>query len=66
MSMTRKDFNSLADELAAVRPTRKTHARFNTWYKSVQAVMIVCAASNPAFDRMRFYAACETRRSFEG
>jgi len=66
MSLTKKDFESLADELAGVRPPRRKHAQFTGWYNAVQSVMNVCSSANPAFARMRFQDACIERQSYNG
>lgn len=60
--MTKKHFQRLAYELMLSRPSgqrTENDERFIQWDRDVTAVGKVCAQSNGAFDRNRFYAACE-------
>ncbi len=68
MTMTRKDFQRIADELRAVRPysmvgtysaaeAMATHQR-EMWVRTVRAVGTACYAANGRFDRGRFDTAC--------
>jgi hypothetical protein len=61
--MTKKHFNALAEQLAAVRPANSIAndtelACWVTWMDSVLAIARACAGHNPAFDTKRFVAAC--------
>lgn len=58
--MTKKYFNALAWELAAVRLSIAVDGRlaFCVWQNAVKAVVTVCQESNPAFQLDRFWSAC--------
>lgn len=64
--MTRKHFEALAEELAAIRPRHSDSRRFGEdhitqlaqWQRCVLAVGNACGRSNGAFDRARFEEAC--------
>lgn len=61
--MTKKHFNSLAEQLASVRPTRNVQnveqlARWDMWWDCMHAAARACQRHNPAFDTKRFIAAC--------
>jgi len=63
MTMTRKDFQALADGLRAVRPvamsTAPKQALANAqWARCVVMVGTACYAANGHFDRGRFETAC--------
>jgi len=59
MSMTRKDFQALADQLRAVRPYRaEDRATIALWRRTVAAIGTACYAANGSFDRNRFDTAC--------
>ena len=59
--MTKKDFVALAKALRAARLTPMNDGGRH-WNEAItdnaHAIASVCAASNPAFDRARFLAAC--------
>lgn len=66
MSMSKKDFVALAQELRDVMPqanpqdlveTARNQLRHEAWMSCVRAVVHVCERANPAFDRDRFYEA---------
>lgn len=59
--MTKKHFIALAQALYEAKPgTFATNYldRHTAWKCTVGAVAAVCAASNPAFNRAKFLAAC--------
>lgn len=61
--MTKKHFNSLAEQLAAVRPANSTAndvelACWVSWMDAVLAVSRACQQHNPMFNSARFVAAC--------
>ena len=67
--MAKKHFNSLAEQLAAVRPAPFTGDKLSMdylpycdelgmWRDCVNAVARGCAKHNPAFNTARFIAAC--------
>lgn len=61
--MTKKHFNSLAEQLASVRPPGYARndtdvQRWDMWVDSVLAVARACRQHNPAFNDRRFIAAC--------
>jgi hypothetical protein len=56
--MTRKHFEALAAGLREARPEVTFGERYSVWHEAVTAVAKACAASNAAFDRMRFLEAC--------
>lgn len=64
--MSRKHFEALANNLAAVRPGHPTlvdteSPEYNAWLLSVRAVADACGESNARFDRSRFIDACCSR-----
>ena len=63
--MSRKHFESLATELAEIRPSTAHADRFSQWVASVYSVASVCARyNNGSFDFERFVKACYGRQSF--
>lgn len=59
--MTRKDFQALASALKAQRDSYAPHwdaNLFRAHFDACKAVADVCGASNPRFDRDRFFTAC--------
>jgi len=65
MSMTRKDFEVLADDLKACKPKSKwydSEHEFNIclaqWRICVSSVAVSCAKINPRFDPLKFKEAC--------
>lgn len=59
-SMSRKHFDSLARELAAVRPPDMSGDAYQVWLNAAWAVARSCGAANPRFEADRFMAACES------
>lgn len=63
MSMSRKDFERLAEELSNVPrfdnedPRDGEHAGSAFMYDVIMAVADACAAANPSFQRAKFYEA---------
>ena len=60
--MTRKHFAALAEALAYMRPPLYNFGKVSTpsknrWENARDAIMAICAESNPRFDRDRFIAA---------
>ena len=62
--MSRRHFEALADALASVRPSDTHSEAFAQWNHDVTKVANVCAESNGAFKRDKFYSACQERRSY--
>ena len=58
--MSKKHFDTLAQELASVRPSSRKASQYKTWLVTVEAVAKACATHNPLFDNRRFIKACET------
>ena len=58
--MSKKHFDTLALELASVRPKSLKASQYKTWLLTVEAVAKACAAHNSLFDKSRFIKACET------
>jgi hypothetical protein len=57
--MTKKDFEAIAAALKREKPGANWDANKHVqWNLDVRAFANVCAASNPRFDRTRFYRAC--------
>ena len=56
--MTRKHFEAIAHALKVERPDSIAKAERITWERIVRTMADVCASTNGAFDRGRFYAAC--------
>lgn len=58
MSMTKCDFEALARGLAKHKPAQLSGKLRDLWVDCVIATANVCAEANPAFNRDRFYDAC--------
>jgi len=58
--MSKKHFNSLAQNLRAIEPSGKEDQgpAWKVWRECCCAVAASCADANPRFDRDRFLAAC--------
>jgi hypothetical protein len=60
MSMTRKDFAVLAEQLAQSWPSNPAagdaNARRRQWQKDVLRICRACRQINPSFDQVRFLA----------
>ena len=57
MSMTKKDFIALAEELAHIRPNI-IDPLYVEWIICIKAVASACKYNNPNFDREKFIEAC--------
>lgn len=69
--MTRKHFEILARSLKFAHPSstwtfaheaEQYNIAVRAWGEAVAAVADACAASNPRFDRPKFYEACQYNR----
>ena len=64
MTMTRKHFQAIADELASARPVEGSpdvkHAwqAHHTWKRICEQMASMLRTQNPNFDRERFLRAC--------
>jgi len=59
MSMSRKDFQAIAEALSKERPSLETALpQWLQWKQDVRAVAKVLSLCNPAFNRDRFLTAC--------
>jgi len=60
--MTRKQFNAIAEALAAIRPEmygpNVDAGMMYQWGTTVREMATMCRTFNPAFDRTRFMEAC--------
>ena len=56
--MTRRDYVTLAEALALVRPYERMLAGPEVWARCARNVANVLSAGNPKFDRARFLRAC--------
>jgi hypothetical protein len=56
--MTRKHFTAIAHALRVERPDPIATEAYQTWQRVVRTMADVCASTNGAFDRGRFYMAC--------
>jgi hypothetical protein len=59
--MTRKDFEALAEALAACKPSGTYPTQpATTWDQCMHEIANVCSKSNPNFNRPKFFAACNS------
>lgn len=59
--MTRKDFQLIADALAATKPVNQGQAALDAWYSTIRVLAERLRTANPAFKRDTFLAACEPK-----
>lgn len=66
MSMSQKDFQSLAYEMMAIRPEENAvenpGVAWDVWYRAVHAIGKACKLANSSFDMEKFRQACLAER----
>lgn len=58
MSMSRKQYEQIAAELAKSRPSSKSRTARETWEDVVVRLVVLFKNENPAFNKRKFYDAC--------